>query len=90
MKDESLPPQELFFILPPSSFILSQARVAKRLRRRIADPVFVSSSLTACSKTNDERGTMNDELFIVSRSSFIIIFRKEVPGDGAKWPSLTA
>src|SRR5438477_529081 len=32
------------------SFRSNYARVAKRLRRRIADPVFVSSSLTARSK----------------------------------------
>ena len=31
------------------SFRSKCARVAKRLRRRIANPVFVSSSLTACS-----------------------------------------
>ncbi len=36
------------------------ARVAKRLRRQIADPVFVSSSLTALSKLKaaaDKRGS---------------------------------
>ena len=31
-----------------------RARVAKRLRRRIADPVFVSSSLTARSNFRDQ------------------------------------
>ena len=50
MKDEQNRRPNPTFILHRSAFILSLARVAKRLRRRIANPVFVSSSLTARSK----------------------------------------